>query len=121
MLGLFLWGEKLASAPLCLDGACALQFINNPSAPYGFPASETQNQLPFIVMLIQADSKQESTFLFFHHSYKIQNNEATREKKNNWREYISLGSEEPCLLQPTSPTSVTWAPQVFALYTGTMD
>ena len=41
MLGLFLWGEKLASAPLCLDGACALQFINNPSAPYGFPASET--------------------------------------------------------------------------------
>ena len=41
MLGLFLWGEKLASAPLCLDGVCAFQFINNPSAPYGFPASET--------------------------------------------------------------------------------
>ena len=58
-------------------------------------------------MLIQADSKEESTFLFFHHFYKIQNNKATREKKHNWREYISLRSDEPCLLQPTSPASVT--------------
>lgn len=58
-------------------------------------------------MLIQADSKEESTFLFFHHFYKIQNNKATREKKHNWREYISLRSEEPCLLQPTSPASAT--------------
>ena len=37
----FLWGEKLASAPLSLYGACILQFINNPSAPYDFTASET--------------------------------------------------------------------------------